>query len=328
MEGRPLSNIALVTDGLCPLWGTRARTHRNSSFSWLVSSPRAGGSYIIDLLAFNQFDRNAETAARLTTWIINEQRAGVDCPVIDPNVLQMISARPLLRLTDRIDRFFLYLSSKRYRPGSSVNTKDPTVFAELCAWTESTSDSDFYGIRNLLISMRLLEGGIPEDIILLPAGYERLDGVEHQHVVSRQAFVAMWFGQEMQSAYDEGFALGIEANGFQPFRIDRKEHANKIDDEIVAEIRRSRFVVADFTCPLIDPGNGAMVSNARGGVYYEAGFAQGLGLPVIWSVRADCINHVHFDTRQFAHIVWNDPSDLRTKLERRIGAVIDQGVRA
>ena len=46
---------------------------------------------------------------------------------------------------------------------------------------------------------------------------------------------------------------------------------DKIDDEIIGEIRRSRFLVADFTHG--DKG-------ARGSVYYEAGFAYGLGLPV------------------------------------------------
>ena len=45
-------------------------------------------------------------------------------------------------------------------------------------------------------------------------------------------------------------------------RIDRHEHVNKIDDEIIAEIRRARFVVADFTHG--DTGG-------RGSVYYEAG---------------------------------------------------------
>jgi hypothetical protein len=64
---------------------------------------------------------------------------------------------------------------------------------------------------------------------------------------------------------------------------------------------------------------------ARGGVYYEAGFAQGLNIPVIWVCRLDVIDHVHFDTRQFNHITWTDPQDLYAKLKNRIGAVIGDG---
>jgi nucleoside 2-deoxyribosyltransferase len=78
---------------------------------------------------------------------------------------------------------------------------------------------------------------------------------------------------------------------------------------IVAEIRRSGLVVADFT------GN-------RGGVYFEAGFAMGLGIPVIWTCRDTDINAVHFDTRQYNHIVWKEAGDLREQLQRRIEATI------
>ena len=108
----------------------------------------------------------------------------------------------------------------------------------------------------------------------------------------------------------------MRASGFRPLRIDRKEHVNKIDDEIIAEIRRSRFLVADFTC---HPGS------PRGGVYFEAGFALALGKPVIWTCRNDLIEHVHFDTRQFNHIVWASAEDLAERLRNRIGAVIGQG---
>ncbi|MFZ4580841.1 MAG: hypothetical protein ACOYOB_20860, partial [Myxococcota bacterium] len=61
------------------------------------------------------------------------------------------------------------------------------------------------------------------------------------------------------------------------------------------------------------------------GVYYEAGFAQGLGKPVIWTVREDCLRDVHFDTRQFNHICWTDPLDLRHKLMLRIQNTVGQG---
>lgn len=69
------------------------------------------------------------------------------------------------------------------------------------------------------------------------------------------------------------------------------------------------MLIADFT-------------KQRGGVYFEAGFAMGLGIPVIWSCRSDDINNLHFDTRQYNHIVWNDYSDLRTKLVNRIKATV------
>lgn len=125
----------------------------------------------------------------------------------------------------------------------------------------------------------------------------------------RQAFVAMWFAPETEDYFLKGIVPAVERDGTKCVRIDLKEHNNKVCDEIVLEIRRSRYVVADFT------GN-------RGGVYFEAGFAYGLGLPVIWTVREDHLSQVHFDTRQYNHIVYKSTEDLCEKLANRIKATI------
>ena len=98
----------------------------------------------------------------------------------------------------------------------------------------------------------------------------------------------------------------------------KKPHANKIDDEIIAEIQRSRFLVADFTHG--DDG-------ARGGVYYEAGFAHGLNRPVIFSCRENMVDKLHFDTRQYNHILWKNENldEFRKDLTNRIEALIGEG---
>lgn len=140
--------------------------------------------------------------------------------------------------------------------------------------------------------------------------------LEAAYTPSTRAFIAMWFDDSMNEAWDQGIGPAVRDAGYEPVRTDRKEHVNKIDDEIVAEIRRSRFVVADFT-----HGD----SGARGGVYYEAGFAQGLGIPVIFCCRKDKLEEVHFDTRQYNHIVWETPGELRGRLAKRIAAVLGDG---
>ena len=105
----------------------------------------------------------------------------------------------------------------------------------------------------------------------------------------------MWFHDSMNEVYDNAIRPAVEDAGYEPVRIDREEHLDQIDDAIIAALRRARFVVADFTHG--DDG-------ARGGVYYEAGFAHGLNIPVIFSCRRDAIREVHLDTRQYPHILW------------------------
>lgn len=195
------------------------------------------------------------------------------------------------------------------------------------AWIEDTNGAQLERCFEMLQDEGCLSSKDGMLYKLTSKGCERLEQLLGMNGNSSQVFVAMWFGNDVSNAYLEGIAPAIRDAGYEPIRIDKKEHSNKIDDEIIAEIRRSRFVVADFTSAFAI-GTTSPTLIARGGVYYEAGFAQGLGLPVIWTCRTDCIGHIHFDTRQFAHIVWETPADLKDQLTKRIGAVIGWGARA
>jgi hypothetical protein len=62
------------------------------------------------------------------------------------------------------------------------------------------------------------------------------DELRAKRAASSQGFVAMWFTDEMEAVYENGLEPGIRRAGFSPMLIRNKEHANKIDDEIIAEI--------------------------------------------------------------------------------------------
>jgi len=80
--------------------------------------------------------------------------------------------------------------------------------------------------------------------------------------LSTTGFGAMWFADDMKIAWNEAISPAISDAGYDPIRVDQIEHVGKIDDEILVQIRKSRFVVADFT-------------GHRAGVYFESGFALG-----------------------------------------------------
>ena len=125
-----------------------------------------------------------------------------------------------------------------------------------------------------------------------------------------KCFVAMSFHESLKDAYEHGIYLAVKEDcKMDPVRIDLVPHNDNIVDKIIAEIRTCQFMVADFT-------------GHKAGVYFEAGFARGLGRPVIWTCREDDFENRHFDTAQFSHIVWKDPGDLRMRLADRIKATI------
>ncbi len=195
------------------------------------------------------------------------------------------------------------------------------------AWSESVNREEVDYLIDYLLKAKSLDTtanvarmqrgnySIPAIVIVTVEGHSQVEQ-EHSRTDSSQAFVAMWFDDSMSEAFQNGIEPAILEAGYVPLRIDRKEHVNKIDDEIIAELRRSRFLVADFT-------HGK--DGARGGVYYEAGFAHGLDLPVIFTCREDAVETLHFDTEHYNHMVWTTPAELREKLKTRILAVIGEG---
>lgn len=224
------------------------------------------------------------------------------------NLEQLVRSASLPRNPlDAVELLLLYLGD-RQKSFSEYVTIRPHRFPVAVA----RSVKDFGYVADLLLELgfaELWDDAFRDQFRLTAAGWRRLEELRATRPDSRQAFVAMWFAEEMAPAWREGFRPALEDTGYRPVRIDVVQHNEQIDDRIVAEIRRSGLVVADFT-------------GGRGGVYFEAGFAMGLGIPVIWTCRADHIQHVHFDTRQYNHILWERPGDLREKLRLRIEATL------
>ena len=117
----------------------------------------------------------------------------------------------------------------------------------------------------------------------------------------------MWFDAEMEDAYDNGIEPALMYLGYEPIRVDKVLSTDDIVAEIFDQIAECDLMVADFTHGENGP---------RGGVYYEAGYAEGLGKPVIMACRADQLPDIHFDTSHRFHIVWNTPKDPQRRVKR------------
>ena len=231
-------------------------------------------------------------------------------PTIFEADIATILSIPPLTFTEKAERVLEVLVEKTAQFGQQF---DLSGMRDLQAFVETFDVSDLSFIGSYLATRGLLGDPAKSNYFnVTGAGFERVEQSRRANASSSQAFVAMWFNEDLKSAWKEGLAEGVRRAGYEALRIDGKEHNHKICDEIVAEIRRSRFLVADFT-------------GQRGGVYYEAGFAAGLGIPVIFTCRKDHLKDLHFDVRQFNTIDWSEPAELATRLSERISATIGDG---
>lgn len=242
-------------------------------------------------------------------WIRRQNTMGIT-PKIDSYNLDRLRTLTKPPFRERAEQYLLAAAQ-------SVSTLDKIFISDADDFV-GTSYSDHANelgiIRQYLegeglITKQLDTGGARR---VTPKGYIAADELRTRRAASTQAFVAMWLTDEMRPVYDNGLARGISDAGFVSMLIPNKEHANRIDDEIIAEIRRSAFLVADFT-------------GHRQNVYFETGFAIGLGLPVIWTCRKDYMGELHFDIRQYNSIDWESEAELAQRLQRRIEAMFGRG---
>ncbi|MCD4823722.1 MAG: hypothetical protein K8S55_03880 [Phycisphaerae bacterium] len=245
-------------------------------------------------------------------WGIFDNNIKIGTRDIDKHLAQAWRVDVLLSefptATQIINRALLNLSHLVQHPMDNINPKPGNLaFLLFCPEPNLALQLKFMGQMGVIREINFTPKAAAFNIT--PAGWKRIEELPKVGRESRQVFIAMWFDSKMDEFYEKGIQSAVKDAGYECKRIDNVEHNNKICDEIVAEIRKSRFVISDFT-------------GQRGGVYFEAGLAMGLGLPVIWLVQKDDVEKLHFDTRQYNHIVYESAEDLKQKLFNRIAATI------
>ena len=311
--------------GKCFIWGTSAEI-KDQQGVVVVDSPRAGGKYCVSEF-LPELDDTTKT--RLTSWLIKQRLLGVRCPKVDSKTINDGSWGRVLGITERADRLLQLIELKSPAMGYLLNyyteNSDPGYHAnyeEMLAWSESTNVSEIRSLLDYLEYLGRVEASINSsggDVCITAVGCAHLEEMGKTATDSSQAFVAIWFDPSMSAIYKKGIEPAIVDSGYKAFRVDETDDdIGRIDDRIIAEIKRSRFIIADFTHDN---------KGARGNVYYEAGFARGLGKDVISICRRDLIEKLPFDTRQYYHIAWekNNLKELRKNLANRISAVIGDG---
>ncbi len=176
-------------------------------------------------------------------------------------------------------------------------------------------------IQELGVMLEMLndKGYIDSSGLFTIPGLEYAESLISTNKLSTKVFIAMKFSDDKNSIRDKGIKPACENCGFEAFTVDEEEHNGDITDKIIAEIKTSRFIIADFT-------------DNNLGVYYEAGYAKGLGIPVIKTCKkawfdekgeaGNKLNKLHFDIEHDNLILWENEKDLAERLEARIRATI------
>ena len=114
-------------------------------------------------------------------------------------------------------------------------------------------------------------------------------------------FVLSAFTPEMDPAY-LAVAAAAKAVGLRAERVKDVKGDYRITEQILVMIKRARLIVADLT-------------NDRPNVYFELGFARGIGKKVITILRSG--TQPHFDVYDWAYLEYIDSRPLEKDLLER-----------
>ena len=157
---------------------------------------------------------------------------------------------------------------------------------------------------------------------LTTAGLTHADELLRTNIDSKRVFVAMAFKNDLLTACEEAIKPACATCGFRAQTSTDNEYNDGIMDEIITDIKRSKFVIVDFTYN-------------NNGAYFEAGYAQGLGREIIRLCKREWLdgsdekgekNRLHFDIQHYNIILWDDHADLEKKLKARIRATIPDAI--
>ena len=159
-------------------------------------------------------------------------------------------------------------------------------------------------------------------------GWGKYNELKSAPIISNQVFVAMWFNDATDVLRDS-LKAAIIAAGYDPLIVDERHFTGNIMDYVIGQIKQSKFIIADFTVQpeenveidkttLDEPENTRIKNGTRGGVYFESGYAKGLGLKVIQTCKAHNIskNRLHFDIVQENTLFWKDHNLKENKVRQ------------
>ena len=276
-----------------------------------VECPRCG-HFCIEEEALGQIRMDAKTRFAMSAWIREHQEAGIAQPTILVEQLdQIVSSFPKHGIQGKL-HVLLTTLAQRTNPAETTSL----VLEEDFVLASAKSAGELRLLLNDLKDKRFINVTYKADRAICEltlSGWQELESSEGKNKNRAQAFVAMSFDMDLEPVWLYGIKPAIESQHYEAYKVNEDPHLDRIDEKILREIERSKFVIADVT-------------TQKQGVYFEAGYTLGQGIPVIWCVRDDEISKLHFDTRQFKHVIWKSPEDLRPKLSEQISGAIGKNI--
>lgn len=313
---------------LCPVCGTelkKAPVYVSNRDVKIFSCYRCGDfnlsrQILVNLPRDLQLNKNADI--KISHALRSMQRINENVE-LSTSMIDAILEKPLPRPQEQADLLIRWLAEHTDSPGEQVSF-DPIEHRFSIIGAKSVNDFILV-LSHLIDKVGLVKGEIKAMVggyyfgrlALTFDGWNYYETLLKGRTTYRKAFMAMKFGDpELNAVLENIFKPSAKMAGFDLFKLDDAPRAGLIDDRLRVEIQSSDFLIADLT-------------HDNNGAYWEAGYAEGLGKPVIYTCEKEKFESpqkTHFDTNHHLTVIWdkNAPELAGDLLKATIRATLPQ----
>ena len=152
-----------------------------------------------------------------------------------------------------------------------------------------------------------------EDVNLTLDGWEQYEAEKRGEFAGNYGFLAMQFDDDDLDCFIKEVVKPVVKDATGCDLVDMRDvgRAGIIDNIMRVQIRDAKFVIADLT-------------HDNNGAYWEAGYAEGLGKPVIYICEKEKFDtkKTHFDTNHCTTVPWSKSRDKDEDFRRELIATI------
>ncbi len=300
----------------CPVCNTDIQEiKREGSSLDLCSCPRCGDFYLKVPLSDpnilpDMLKNDVKKIAVLSHWIrtrheaisrheFSNEKIVLTQQIIE-NVLKNLPQTP----TEQANNIIRWLGENIEAPGEYLHL----IPAKHQSIMGAITPNGFMLVIQHLIDSGVIQGSLTLDpsaeVTLSFEGWQYYEELKRGAIESRKAFMAMQYGDtQLDAIFENTFKPAVNETGFDLFKLADRPKAGLIDDRLRVEIQTSRFLIADLT-------------HENAGAYWEAGYAEGLGKPVIYTCEKIKFEEqkTHFDTNHHLTVPW-DAENLQEAAE-------------
>lgn len=304
----------------CPICSHPNSTSVAANERAKICCPRCG-TFIIARDAKEDFPalqpQHPDAEHILSYFIRHRQNSQEPFFVTNSVIQEVIKTIKLPTISERGDNLIIALGTLDCDPGTQIQI-DPLENQSVVG--TKTYGGVVYVIKELE-KLELVEGGWHSWVepggsvvvghlfkgILTFKGWERFAQLQKSSRRGTRAFIAMEFGNpELNDLLENHLRPTVKLTGYDLYKLDDEPRAGLIDDRLRVEINKARFLLAELT-------------HRNLGAYWEAGYAEGLDIPVIYLCKRDVFENEetrpHFDTNHHLTITW-DPETIGEDMQQ------------